>query len=195
MRTFEGCIKKRDYQGIHSYLSADPSNVSSKLACGLYPLQHAICYGDVECTTICLECGADANLHDKQRTRTPLMIALHASWRMKYKIVELLLDAGADINAVNGGTNALHFAIYQSTMSLLDMDVACLIVDRGASFNFELDRIPSWVKRRRMCSQAVIAILGAHTVVRSKVTAGQDINIIKKLVGVIWSMRWCATFI
>src|SRR5690242_12837538 len=93
------------------------------------PLEHAlfraIRQGDIELTASLLREGAPANVQSSDGT-TPLMLAtLHSSVGM----VRLLLEHGADANAVNqsGGASLIYAAG--------DVEKVRLLIERGADVN------------------------------------------------------------
>ena len=107
------------------------------------PLQHCIEHGDVEGVQMCLELGADpekrvetmhrvllpGSKHVIQATEayTPLHLAVFLK---QYKIVEMLLEAGADIEAPvcpDGRTPLMLAALYG------DAEMVRLLLNKGAN--------------------------------------------------------------
>ena len=107
------------------------------------PLQHCIEHGDVEGVQMCLELGADpekrvetmhrvllpGSKHIIQATEgyTPLHLAVFLK---QYKIVKMLLEAGADIEAPvcpDGSTPLMLAALYG------DAEMVRLLLNKGAN--------------------------------------------------------------
>ena len=107
------------------------------------PLQHCIEHGDVEGVQMCLELGADPekrvetmhyellpgskNMYQGTEGYTPLHLAVYLK---QYKIVELLLEGGADIEAPNcpdGSTPLMLAALYG------DAEMVRLLLNKGAN--------------------------------------------------------------
>jgi ankyrin repeat protein len=108
------------------------------------PLQHAICGGSPAVVHEFVQFGADVNAETIEKPRLafrilgeyqwplvdvfdgtrPLHMAVCRGWRY---VVELLLDHGADINALSFGWSALHAAV-----AIPDPDMAELLIGRGA---------------------------------------------------------------
>ena len=107
------------------------------------PLQHCIEHGDVEGVQMCLELGADPEKRVESMHRellpgskhiieamegyTPLHLAVFLK---QYKIVEMLLEAGADIEAPvcpDGRTPLMLAALYG------DAEMVRLLLNKGAN--------------------------------------------------------------
>lgn len=106
-----------------------PDVLDLMLDLGLNPkgttlLNHAIMNGfPISTIQRLIQLGSEVNVLDKH-DRFPLM---YARFR---EVVQLLLDAGAQINQVNKqGQTALHIAVLNST------DIAILLLDNGADVN------------------------------------------------------------
>lgn len=107
------------------------------------PLQHCIEHGDVEGVQMCLELGADPekrvetmhyellpgskDMYQGTEGYTPLHLAVYLK---QYKIVELLLEGGADIEGPLGsdGSTPLMRAAYWG-----DADMVRLLLKKGAN--------------------------------------------------------------
>jgi ankyrin repeat protein len=93
---------------------------------GLTPLVRAARRGNYDAAAALLDGGADPNLFDSIRTRpgwSPLMNAVHKS---QPRIVKLLIDRGADVNArAADGTTPLALSE--------DQDIADMLAAAGAA--------------------------------------------------------------
>jgi ankyrin repeat protein len=92
---------------------------------GRTPLMSAVRDG-AESTKVLLDHGADPNLHG-DNARPPLHIA---SGYASVRVIDLLLDKGAYINAVHEGKSALGVALHNSGQK-----VALRLIERGADIN------------------------------------------------------------
>jgi ankyrin repeat protein len=108
---------------------------------GTTPLMRAAKNGDAASVRLLLEHGADPNARQKNGTRA-LMLAAglgrgtgaftkdYATEAELLEAVKVLIDAGADVNAVDdAGETPLHFGAQASD------DIVTLLVDRGAKLN------------------------------------------------------------
>ncbi len=107
---------------------------------GATPLLRAALCGDLTVVRLLLAHGADPQIPTFDHT-TPLMVASGVGWAegmmREYsagetlELVKLLLDRGADVNAVNDhGITALHGAAYKAANQVVQ-----LLVDRGAKLD------------------------------------------------------------
>src|SRR5437764_9373486 len=96
--------------------------------------------GDITLMRRLLEDGADANIATTNNT-TPLMVAAGIGWvegvtteqgaKENLETVRLLLELGADVNAVDGdGRTALHGAAHKGRNEIVQM-----LVDHGAKLD------------------------------------------------------------
>ena len=107
---------------------------------GATPLLRAALCGDLTVVRLLLAHGADPLIPTFDHT-TPLMVASGVGWAegmmreyseaQTLELVKLLLDRGADVNAVNDhGITALHGAAYKAANQVVQ-----LLVDRGAKLD------------------------------------------------------------
>ena len=107
---------------------------------GATPLLRAALCGDLSLVRLLLDHGADPKIPTFDHT-TPLMVASGVGWAdgmmreysagQTLEVVKLLLDLGADVNAVNDhGITALHGAAYKGANQVVQ-----LLVDRGAKLD------------------------------------------------------------
>ncbi|KAI4260827.1 MAG: hypothetical protein L6R42_003858 [Xanthoria sp. 1 TBL-2021] len=93
---------------------------------GCTPLHHAAAFGHLQTVRYMLECGADLEARDNERT------ALHqATWKDHRAVVERLLKEGASSNETDDeGETALHQAAWRGHSELTK-----LLLDHGANLN------------------------------------------------------------
>jgi ankyrin repeat protein len=107
---------------------------------GATPFLRAAQSGDIELMRLLLSYGADPMIATANNT-TPLMVAAGIGWvdgvtfewgeKQNLEAVRLILDLGADVNAVDGdGRTALHGAAHKGRN-----DVVQLLADRGAKLD------------------------------------------------------------
>jgi len=121
-------------------------------------LNSAVRKGDINGVKALLDQDADAN--ETSFGNTPLV---WASKEKHIEIVKLLLDGGADVNAVAGmGWTALSEAAFHA-----ETDIVNLLIDRGADINKAIRVMGDWsgfqnarellreIKRERVASQPV----------------------------------------
>lgn len=107
---------------------------------GATPLLRAALCGDLTLVRLLLDHGADPKIPTFDHT-TPLMVASGVGWAegmmreysagQTLELAKLLLDLGADVNAVNDhGITALHGAAYKGANQVVQ-----LLVDRGAKLD------------------------------------------------------------
>ena len=80
---------------------------------------------DVECMKTLIAAGANLDAQDKWPWYRPIHIAAR---KENYKLMDLLLDNGADIDAIHNGGNALERATQMDRI-----DVAKYLIGRGAN--------------------------------------------------------------
>lgn len=107
-------------------LRRDPASVNAWSSDGFQPLHLAAFFGQTEAARVLLAGGADPNGASRNAMEVhPINSAAATKQR---EIVELLLDAGADVDAVqHGGWSALHSAAHNG-----DRETAMLLTGRGA---------------------------------------------------------------
>jgi ankyrin repeat protein len=118
-----GDVKKTEAQ-----LKAKPDLVFNKDAADQTPLFNAAAYGKVETVKLLLSYKADVNAKNFVGA-TPLMAAI-VPYEERTNIVKILLDAGADKDAV-GGTQYRTALIYAAIYG--QADVVKLLIDAKAN--------------------------------------------------------------
>jgi ankyrin repeat protein len=123
---------------------------------GFTPLLYAAREGCVECARHLIEAGADPDLEDPDRV-TPLNMAL---LNLHFELAAYLITAGADVNTWDlFGRSPLYMAADVSTLptkgngamavlpsedSVTALDVATLLLEKGANPNLQLKRRPPY---------------------------------------------------
>ena len=123
---------------------------------GFTPLLYAAREGCIECARELVAGGADLDLPDPHRV-TPLVMAL---MNLHFDFAAYLIDAGADVNKWDlYGRSPLYMAADTSTLpvqgngsmvvlpsmdKLKALDVARLLLDKGANVNAQLKRRPPY---------------------------------------------------
>jgi ankyrin repeat protein len=123
---------------------------------GFTPLIYAAREGCVECARHLMAAGADPDLEDPERI-TPLNMAL---MNMHFEVAAFLITAGADVDKWDlFGRSPLYMAADVSTLptkgngavavipsvdSVTALDVAKLLLDKGANPNLQLKRRPPY---------------------------------------------------
>jgi len=123
---------------------------------GFTPLLYAAREGCIECAKELVAGGADLNLPDPHRV-TPLVMAI---MNMHFDFAAYLIEAGADINKWDlYGRSPLYMAVDTSTLpvagngsmvvlpsmdNLKAIDVARVLLDKGANVNAQLKRRPPY---------------------------------------------------
>lgn len=74
-----------------------------------YPLHWACKVGNYEMVEMLINEGADINLKDPTVSRMPLSFAVVSASEERYKIIELLLDKGADSTTIDGNNSYALF--------------------------------------------------------------------------------------
>ena len=85
---------------------------------------------DVECMKILIAAGANLDAKDEWPWRRPIHIAAE---KENYTLMDLLLDNGADIDAIHNGGNALETATQVDRI-----DVAKYLIGRGANVGADI---------------------------------------------------------
>lgn len=138
---------ERDWE---RHVTAEP-RIKELHTAGLTPLLYAAREGCVECARDLIAAGADVDMPDPDGI-TPLMLAL---MNMRYDSAALLIEAGADLNLWDRwGRTALFNAVdtaglfnpatraLQPLDELLAIDIARILLERGARPNMRLKLIP-----------------------------------------------------
>jgi ankyrin repeat protein len=102
----------------------------------LMPLHSAAYYGEKNLLEMLLKAGADVNRQPARRHTRSSGTALHAA--RKSEIVRILLDHGADVNAVTTdqyGVTPLHIAANGDPTSKDAVEKVQLLLDHGANVN------------------------------------------------------------
>ncbi len=123
---------------------------------GFTPLLYAAREGCIECAKELVAGGADLDLHDPHRV-TPLIMAL---LNLHFDFAAYLIEAGADVNKWDlYGRSPLYMAADTSTLPVMGngamvvlpsmdkltaLDVARLLLDKGANVNAQLKRRPPY---------------------------------------------------
>lgn len=134
--------------------------------------------------------GADPNLHDGRGWH-----ALHlAASSCSSECVKLLLQAGADVDPRNQrGRTALACAI-----ECCNMVATRVLLDHGAKLSRVEVRVPPWIRAlaagRELCRRAALLLVAFRRLQRSKVLAGNPLDIAKLLGRSVWAMRMDATW-
>ena len=92
------------------------------------PLQMACHSGKADIVSVLLEHGADVDAFSAHDRKTPLTIACSSNTTLD--IVQLLINAGADVNGGAGVIAPLHWAAYVGNIEALD-----LLIQSGADVN------------------------------------------------------------
>lgn len=125
-----------DVDRIRGVLEEDPSAVSAWSGDGFTALHYAAFFGRPEAAKVLTERGADLEARSTNRQFAYDARPLHSAAAARERAVcEILLDAGADINAVqHGGYTALLDAAQSG-----DSELVNLLLDRGADPSARLD--------------------------------------------------------
>ncbi|KAH8623206.1 hypothetical protein IG631_22363 [Alternaria alternata] len=101
-------------------------------------LWDAVCFQSVDCVRVLLEAGADPNLPGGTSQTSPLMMACSPYTVNSILVVEMLLDAGANVDYVdsNGST------AYDLAKRAQNLRVAEYLLERGASPEIGLNGQP-----------------------------------------------------
>ena len=120
----------KPYLNIAKYLIDHGAKVNVKAKGGFTPLTEACAYGNYEIVKLLLESGADRSIKGQYGT-TPLIFgATCSNWsKDALKIVKLLIKYGADINAVDEGSNNALLGII--SRDRFKIEVAKYLIDCG----------------------------------------------------------------
>ena len=100
----------------------------NKIWAGEPPLHTAAAFGSLETIRVLLEYGADVNFATPFGSRTPLMAAcIHRN----YRVAQLLIEAGAEVNALDSqGESPLDLARDSGDAKLVQ-----LLINHGARYS------------------------------------------------------------
>ena len=123
---------RSDATNIITLLLARGADIDVTNAFGGTPLFRAVFSGSTNLTAFLLTHGANPSARSRYHTgSSPLLTAIEQKYRRNLGMVELLLDAGADVNGGdNTGATPLHKALWDSNNEL-----AQLLIERGADVN------------------------------------------------------------
>ncbi|HEX7079623.1 MAG TPA: ankyrin repeat domain-containing protein [Gammaproteobacteria bacterium] len=123
---------------------------------GFTPLLYAAREGCIECARHLVEGGADIDMHDPHRV-TPLVMAL---FNLHFDLAAYLIEAGADVDKWDlYGRTPLYMAADTSTLPVMGngamvvlpstddhsaLDIARMLLERGADPNIQLKRRPPY---------------------------------------------------
>jgi uncharacterized protein len=124
-----------DAARIEELLDADPGLVNSYAQDGFFPLGLAAFFKHADAVRLLLERGADANQESRHAQIVVRPLHSAAADGGSTEVAQLLLDAGADVNAKQpGGFTPLHAAAQVGNEELV-----ALLLERGADPAARLD--------------------------------------------------------
>ena len=137
IRDSEECVKT--VEEIAKVLVNAGADVNAKDSLVTSVLQIAIAFGASPCTIkLLIEQGADIEYEctsEYSNGETPLIFAIN---RGDYRIVEMLLDFGADVNKVNMlGRSPLFYALRSDKLKSENLEIISLLFARGANPNLK----------------------------------------------------------
>lgn len=119
-------IAKKDTLAALAFINGG-ADVNAVDKSGSTLLMNACRWADADIAGFLLRHGADANKPRSAKGRSPLMVA--CAYYSGQTICKMLIDAGADVNAVaQDGTTALMLAAQNAKL-----DVVILLINRGAT--------------------------------------------------------------
>jgi ankyrin repeat protein len=125
-------VVKYDMDLIETLL-AKGANIDAVDAQGQTPLHCAIIDGQTEIIKLLLSRGANVNIKDFQYDHTPLHYAVTFRYGCKPEIINLLLEHGADIDAVDKkGLTPVCWACYANHKEAFN-----LLISKGANVNLQ----------------------------------------------------------
>ncbi|KAK0417986.1 hypothetical protein QR680_013313 [Steinernema hermaphroditum] len=123
--------------------------------------------------SLMLNFGANPNVHDRDGL-TPLMKACRAK-EQGFKALRILLDHGADINALAKPKQDLKTALHYAVLSG-SLDLVCFLIENGANVNMSRDYDKA--------SPLDLAVLTDNPhMVATLLEAGADVDTVHSLVG------------
>lgn len=125
-----------DLERLRALLDEDPSLANAWSDDGFTPLHYAAFFGQPEAAKLLIERGADLEARSTNREFALDAAPLHSAVAARERgTIEVLLDAGADVNAVqHGGFTPLLEAAQTG-----QADVVELLLERGADPDAKLD--------------------------------------------------------
>ena len=154
-------IDNNNHSNLRAFFSQDMPTISA-FARSIF--ESAIRIEDAEVVRILLAFGVDPNPPTRMDGRTPLQLAVG---RENIRLFEILLNAGADVNALStgmGGESALHIAVWCS------IEMVEQLLSKGAHVD-----LPGCIHRSRTALQAA-AEQGQTELVAFLLGAGADVN-------------------
>ncbi len=113
--------------GIVKLLLENGADIEQEGIDGITPLLDSIGRGDIETVQLLLKHGADLE-HVDEDGFSPMVEAISSC--AKIDILVLLLESGADINAMVDGKPTLVYAVYEKKLDAVE-----LLVEKGADVN------------------------------------------------------------
>src|SRR6185312_10305729 len=129
---------------------------------GFTPMIYAAREGCTECAKYLVAGGADLNIQDPHGD-TPLLMSM---MNMHFAFAKFMVEAGADVNTLpTKGNGAM--AVLPSEDNVTALDVATLMLDKGANPNIQLKRRPPYRDVPQDRSGDVILAQGATPLLRA----------------------------
>lgn len=125
-----------DVERLRALLDEDPSLANAWSDDGFTPLHYAAFFGQPEAAKLLIERGADLEARSTNREFALDAAPLHSAVAARERgTIEVLLDAGADVNAVqHGGFTPLLEAAQTGQAEVVE-----LLLERGADPDAKLD--------------------------------------------------------
>jgi hypothetical protein len=160
------------------------STLNSLDVFGRTPMHCAALYGQEECVSYLLSCGAETGFVGRNGRCIVhyVVVAGHEG------VLRLLLDAGALFDAPdNDGLTPLGLALRWTHRGC-----ARLLIDRGASLT-RIANIPDWVQEyltaRTRCRNVAVVLIGLHKYHRAVGVVHVDVNVWRICAKHIWASR------
>ena len=126
----------KDDMDLIDTLLAKGANIDAVDAQGETPLSHAVIDGQIEIIKLLLSKGANVNIKNHEFGMTPLHLAVIIPFDCKTEIINLLLEHGADIDAVtNKGDTAIQYAA--NYFAANHSEIVKLLISKGANVNIQ----------------------------------------------------------
>jgi len=106
---------------------------------GITPLMAASVQGDVPVVKALLEAGADPNHADKNSLTPAHLAASRKPGDDSVAVLEMLIDAGANVDAIAFGEGGLSFTPLWNAAVYGNVGTARLLLERGADANLEMN--------------------------------------------------------